>query len=115
MPLKKYILSLIFLISGFIFSQQKELQEVKFLMKKGDFKNSILKIDSLLNDKNNSKIKGELNLEKAKIYRIRGKNKLFEKQLLLAEKIAAKNENLILKQIFYSKNIYTLRLIKMNN
>ena len=107
MPLKKYILSLIFLISGFIFSQQKELQEVKFLMKKGDFKNSILKIDSLLNDKNNSKIKGELNLEKAKIYRIRGKNKLFEKQLLLAEKIAAKNENLILQaDILLQKHLY---------
>ena len=107
MPLKKYILSLIFLISGFIFSQQKELQKVKFLMKKGDFKNSILKIDSLLNDKNNSKIKGELNLEKAKIYRIRGKNKLFEKQLLLAEKIAAKNENLILQaDILLQKHLY---------
>ena len=107
MPLKKYILSLIFLISGFIFSQQKELQEVKFLMKKGDFKNSILKIDSLLNDKNNSKIKGELNLEKAKIYRIRGKNKLFEKQLLLAEKIAAKNEDLILQaDILLQKHLY---------
>ena len=107
MTLKKYILSLIFLISGFIFSQQKELQEVKFLMKKGDFKNSILKIDSLLNDKNNSKIKGELNLEKAKIYRIRGKNKLFEKQLLLAEKIAAKNENLILQaDILLQKHLY---------
>ena len=107
MPLKKYILSLIFLISGFIFSQQKELQEVKFLIKKGDFKNSILKIDSLLNDKNNSKIKGELNLEKAKIYRIRGKNKLFEKQLLLAEKIAAKNENLILQaDILLQKHLY---------
>ena len=107
MPLKKYILSLIFLISGFIFSQQKELQEVKFLIKKGDFKNSILKIDSLLNDKNNSKIKGELNLEKAKIYRIRGKNKLFEKQLLLAEKIAAKNEDLILQaDILLQKHLY---------
>ena len=45
--------------------------------------------------------------EKAKIYRIRGKNKLFEKQLLLAEKIAAKNENLILQaDILLQKHLY---------
>ena len=107
MLLKKHILFIIFLISGYIFSQQNELQEVKYLIKKADFKNSILKIDSLLKDKKNNVIRGELCLEKAKVYRIRGENKLFKKQLLFAEKIATKSENLILQaDIIIQKYLY---------
>ena len=107
MLIKKHLFFIFFLGCGFLFSQQKELQEVKVLMKKADFKNSVIKIDSLLNDKKNRNINGELHLEKAKIYRIRGKNKLFKKQLLLAEKIANKNGNLILQaDILFQKYIY---------
>jgi hypothetical protein len=97
MLLKRVFFVLIMLSSLNLFCQINILEKVKKRARKGNLEEVKKEIDSLLKQKKNHHIKGDLFLEKVKILRIQGKNDAFQKKLDSVFEIAKKEKNKILE------------------
>lgn len=98
---------LLFFFCSIIVGQNNNLKIVNNLILKGELETSIKMIDSLLKEDLSLKDTGYLKLEKAKIYRIKGEDKSFIREIKTVFTIAEKTENKLLEaDAWFQKIIY---------
>lgn len=98
---------LLFFFCSIIVGQNNNLKIVNNLILKGELETSIKMIDSLLKEDISLKDTGYLKLEKAKIYRIKGEDKSFIREIKTVFTIAEKTENKLLEaDAWFQKIVY---------